>query len=142
MRWNDYEIDLSDKIKTFKEQGFSMFEGGCSACGQNPCICGSKAPKEKPCNECKADDPHKNLEQLAKKIVPLVDEINEELERHAAICKRRVWGDDEAGYPPNCNKGFVEKDGKCVPVEKEEANMKKKGIYSNLWKKTNQKNNI
>ena len=27
--------------------------------------------------------------------------------------------DDKAGYPPNCNKGYVEKDGKCVPVSKE-----------------------
>lgn len=23
--------------------------------------------------------------------------------------------DKEAGYPPNCNPGYVEKDGKCVP---------------------------
>jgi len=26
--------------------------------------------------------------------------------------------DKEAGYPPNCNEGYVEKDGKCVPVDK------------------------
>lgn len=25
--------------------------------------------------------------------------------------------DEKAGYPPNCNEGYVEKDGKCVPVE-------------------------
>ena len=24
--------------------------------------------------------------------------------------------DQIAGYPPNCNEGYVEKDGKCVPV--------------------------
>ena len=23
--------------------------------------------------------------------------------------------DDEAGYPPNCKPGYVEKDGKCIP---------------------------
>ena len=171
MRWNEYVIDLSHKIKTFNEQGFSMFEG-CSSCGQNPCICGSKSPKEEPPKSCKAEDPHKNLEQLAKKIVPLVDEINEELERHAAKCKRRTWGDDEAGYPPNCKKGFVEKDGKCVPIEKDDAELDnkksspnspndkgykgpqnyfnsslkegkhKKNVYSDLWKKVNQKDNI
>ena len=28
--------------------------------------------------------------------------------------------DDKAGYPPNCNEGYVEKDGKCVPKQKEE----------------------
>jgi hypothetical protein len=27
--------------------------------------------------------------------------------------------DDAAGYPPNCNEGYVEKDGKCVPVDKQ-----------------------
>ncbi len=26
--------------------------------------------------------------------------------------------DDKAGYPPNCNEGYEEKDGKCVPIER------------------------
>ena len=26
--------------------------------------------------------------------------------------------DDKAGYPPNCNEGYVEKNGKCVPSER------------------------
>ena len=25
-------------------------------------------------------------------------------------------GDDKAGYPPNCKDGYIEKDGKCVPL--------------------------
>jgi|TARA_R110000824_G_scaffold53483_13_gene148120 hypothetical protein len=25
--------------------------------------------------------------------------------------------DEKAGYPPNCNEGYVEKGGKCVPKE-------------------------
>tara|TARA_R110002051_G_scaffold244900_2_gene304731 strand:- start:945 stop:1202 length:258 start_codon:yes stop_codon:yes gene_type:complete len=29
----------------------------------------------------------------------------------------QTHSDDKAGYPPNCNDGYVEKDGKCVPVE-------------------------
>jgi hypothetical protein len=29
-------------------------------------------------------------------------------------------GDEDAGYPPNCNEGYVEKDGKCVPIEDNE----------------------
>jgi len=32
--------------------------------------------------------------------------------------------DDKAGYPPNCNEGYVEKDGKCVPLKKEEASFR------------------
>ena len=34
--------------------------------------------------------------------------------------------DDKAGYPPNCNEGYVEKDGKCVPSEKSNEWRKKK----------------
>ena len=29
--------------------------------------------------------------------------------------------DEKAGYPPNCNEGYVEKDGKCVPISSKEA---------------------
>ena len=29
-----------------------------------------------------------------------------------------LTADQIAGYPPNCNEGHVEKDGKCVPVNK------------------------
>ena len=31
------------------------------------------------------------------------------------------YADDKAGYPPNCNEGYVAKDGKCVPVQEEDA---------------------
>ena len=41
--------------------------------------------------------------------------------------------DEKAGYPPNCNEGYVEKDGKCVPVEDEE----KAGWYKDKDKKKN-----
>ena len=27
------------------------------------------------------------------------------------------YADDKAGYPPNCNEGYVAKDGKCVPAK-------------------------
>ena len=26
--------------------------------------------------------------------------------------------DEKAGYPPNCNEGYVEKNGKCIPIDK------------------------
>ena len=31
--------------------------------------------------------------------------------------KYKSDSDERAGYPPNCNEGYVEKDGKCVPKE-------------------------
>ena len=37
-----------------------------------------------------------------------LEALSENLQSHA---------DEKAGYPPNCNEGYVEKDGKCVPVE-------------------------
>ena len=39
-----------------------------------------------------------------------------------------VSANKKAGYPPNCNEGYVAKDGKCVPAQEEDAGktMKKK----------------
>ena len=35
------------------------------------------------------------------------------------------YSDQKAGYPPNCNEGYVEKDGKCVPIEEVKRHSKK-----------------
>ena len=37
-----------------------------------------------------------------------------------------IQADEKAGYPPNCNEGYVEKDGKCVPADSEAGWNKKK----------------
>ena len=37
---------------------------------------------------------------------------------------QQMVADEKAGYPPNCNAGYVEKDGKCVPLKKEEASFR------------------
>jgi hypothetical protein len=40
------------------------------------------------------------------------------------ICGSRGWkarADEKAGYPPNCNEGYEEKDGKCVVIKKSTA---------------------
>ena len=31
-----------------------------------------------------------------------------------------LYADEKAGYPPNCNEGYVEKNGKCVPMNEAE----------------------
>ena len=36
----------------------------------------------------------------------------------------QTQADEKAGYPPNCNKGYVEKDGKCVPVKENTESFK------------------
>ena len=35
-----------------------------------------------------------------------------------------IQADEKAGYPPNCNEGYVEKDGKCVPAEEKSESKK------------------
>ena len=39
---------------------------------------------------------------------------------------QQARGDEKAGYPPNCNKGYHEKNGKCVPIEEEKEAPEKK----------------
>lgn len=44
--------------------------------------------------------------------------------------------DEKAGYPPNCNEGYVAKDGKCVPVETDtEAGVHEACPKGHLWDK-------
>ena len=51
------------------------------------------------------------------------------------------YADDKAGYPPNCNEGYVAKDGKCVPVQEEDAGkMYKKKADKKADKKDKKKN--
>ena len=52
----------------------------------------------------------------------------------------QISADKKAGYPPNCNEGYAEKDGKCVPVEKADAapgwsgpNVYKPGKKAGKW---------
>lgn len=36
----------------------------------------------------------------------------------------KLLAEKKAGYPPNCKEGYVEKDGKCVPVEEKSESFK------------------
>ena len=38
---------------------------------------------------------------------------------------KRLEADEDAGYPPNCNEGYEEKDGKCAKKESEASEEKK-----------------
>jgi len=46
--------------------------------------------------------------ETMKDIITQIDEIMQD-----------IAADEKAGYPPNCNPGYVEKDGKCVPKDEE-----------------------
>ena len=41
-----------------------------------------------------------------------------------ALQEQMTLAEEKAGYPPNCNDGYVAKDGKCVPVEKKSESKK------------------
>jgi hypothetical protein len=32
---------------------------------------------------------------------------------------KQLEAEKKAGYPPNCNKGYEEKDGKCIAIKKD-----------------------
>ena len=51
-----------------------------------------------------------NMDQ--KDLIQLIDDIIQDI-----AVDERMAADEKAGYPPNCNPGYVEKDGKCVPQE-------------------------
>ena len=55
-------------------------------------------------------------------MVSLIDVFKGEIMKDEHILNKaaRIYADEKAGYPPNCNEGYVEKDGKCVPKEKTE----------------------
>ncbi|MAF25932.1 hypothetical protein CL634_10210 [bacterium] len=48
---------------------------------------------------------------------------------------KQAAADELAGYPPNCNKGYEVKDGKCVKIVEEKA--KDKGEKDSSDKKKN-----
>ena len=54
-------------------------------------------------------DAVKNLEREIK-------DLKKDKKEDERDVKTESKGDDVAGYPPSCNEGYVEKDGKCVPV--------------------------
>ena len=40
-------------------------------------------------------------------------------------------GDEDAGYPPNCNEGYHEEDGKCIPTLNNDGKWSKKKETNN-----------
>jgi len=52
---------------------------------------------------------------------------------------RQLEADKKAGYPPNCNKGYEEKDGKCVPIKKDKDPAEGKKPYSDPEAEQNKK---
>ena len=68
----------------------------------------------------KKDD--KKEEKLTDKEKKLPDAIKKSI----LDKKKKSKADEKAGYPPECNEGYVEKDGKCVPVSDSGYEDKKK----------------
>ena len=51
--------------------------------------------------------------------------------------KYQSEADEKAGYPPNCNEGYVEKDGKCVPINEDESNAAIRDFWTAAWQEEN-----
>tara|TARA_Y100000310_G_C20232313_1_gene600813 strand:- start:171 stop:401 length:231 start_codon:yes stop_codon:yes gene_type:complete len=46
---------------------------------------------------------------------------NKEIEIDFTEQIKQLKADEKAGYPPNCNEGYEEKDGKCVEIKEEKT---------------------
>lgn len=57
------------------------------------------------------------MSQFRKKSKSLFEKADREY--RTSMSMEQTISDEKAGYPPNCNEGYVEKDGKCVPIEEE-----------------------
>ena len=57
------------------------------------------------------------MSQFRKKSKSLFEKADREY--RASMRMEQTISYEKAGYPPNCNEGYVEKDGKCVPIEEE-----------------------
>lgn len=81
-----------------------------------------KAQKPKK-DKSKAEDDKKSKDKgLTEEQKKLPDAIKKSILEK----KQKSKADEKAGYPPNCNEGYVEKDGKCVPVSDSGYKKKKK----------------
>ncbi len=81
-----------------------------------------KAQKPKK-DKSKAEDDKKSKEKgLTEEQKKLPDAIKKSILEK----KQKSKADEKAGYPPKCNEGYVEKDGKCVPVSDSGYKKKKK----------------
>ena len=81
-----------------------------------------KAQKPKK-DKAKAEDDKKSKEEgLTEEQKKLPDAIKKSILEK----KQKSKADEKAGYPPKCNEGYVEKDGKCVPVSDSGYKKKKK----------------
>lgn len=52
---------------------------------------------------------------------------------------KQLQADKEAGYPPNCNEGYEEKDGKCVKIMEDNAKKKENPFKKKEDKKGEEK---
>jgi hypothetical protein len=81
-----------------------------------------KAQKPKK-DKSKAEDDKKSKDKgLTEEQKKLPDAIKKSILEK----KQKSKADEKAGYPPKCNEGYVEKDGKCVPIS-DSGYKKKKG---------------
>ena len=81
-----------------------------------------KAQKPKK-DKSKAEDDKKSKDKgLTEEQKKLPDAIKKSILEK----KQKSKADEKAGYPPKCNEGYVEKDGKCVPISDSGYKKKKK----------------
>ena len=82
---------------------------------------GEKESRKDFMSRCMSDEKvKKEFPDQSQRAAVCMSKATEDLSFIAAVdfqIKHKSESDEKAGYPPNCNEGYVEKDGKCVRVE-------------------------
>ena len=86
---------------------------------------GEKEPRKEFLSRCMGDDVMNNeYPDEAQRAAVCMSKAADGLSLIEAVDLQSRYNseaDEKAGYPPNCNEGYVEKDGKCVPMSSKEA---------------------
>lgn len=84
-----------------------------------------KAQKPKK-DKSKAEKDDKKDDKKEEKLTDKQKKLPDAIKKSILDKKKKSKADEKAGYPPECNEGYVEKDGKCVPVSDSGYKDKKK----------------
>ena len=84
-----------------------------------------KAQKPKK-DKSKAEKDDKKDDKKEEKLTDKEKKLPDAIKKSILDKKKKSKADEKAGYPPECNEGYVEKDGKCVPVSDSGYKDKKK----------------
>ena len=111
--FSDYDVVILDKNTKNIENGITI-SSSTEKDALKPFLRGQGGTGE-------LDDGRHVYRKVVEQVVPLGIGLTETpaADVKGVAVKEESEAEEKAGYPPNCNEGYEEKDGKCVKVKKE-----------------------